>query len=139
MRFWRKGHSGEAQSRRPSRSNGQLVLEVGEGLSARLRLAARERDLSPEALAVELLAFGLERAALRARADAVLKTLTPREHEVVWLTARGRTNRQIAEKLVVSPETVKTHVRHALEKLSVRSKAELRLLLLDLGIRWWEH
>jgi DNA-binding CsgD family transcriptional regulator len=40
--------------------------------------------------------------------------------------------------LVISPETVKTHVRHVLEKFNVRSKAELRLQLLDLGVRWWE-
>jgi DNA-binding NarL/FixJ family response regulator len=39
---------------------------------------------------------------------------------------------------VVSTETVKTHVRHVLEKLGVRSKADLRLLLLDMGIRWWQ-
>ena len=34
---------------------------------------------------------------------------------------------------------MKTHVRHVLEKLGVHSKAELRLLLLALGIRWWEE
>jgi DNA-binding NarL/FixJ family response regulator len=81
---------------------------------------------------------GLEQEVLRTQVRAILEALTPREQEVTWYTARGYTNRQIAEALVVSIETVKTHVRHVLEKLGVRSKADLRLLLLNLGIRWWE-
>ncbi len=54
------------------------------------------------------------------------------------LAARGHTNRQIATALVVSPETVKTHVRNILLKLGLHSKADLRLLMLDLGLRWWQ-
>jgi RNA polymerase sigma factor (sigma-70 family) len=125
--------------RRRSRSNGRLVFEVDAELSTQLRQAARASQRTPEALAVELLERGLEKEAQRAQVQAVLETLTPREQEVTWLTARGYTNRQIAEVLVLSPETVKTHVRHILEKLGVGSKADLRLLLLDLGIRWWEE
>jgi len=125
--------------RRPSRSNGRLVFEVDEELSTQLRLAARASEQAPETLAVKLLERGLEREAQRAQVQNTLKSLSPREQEVTWLTARGYTNRQIADSLVLSPETVKTHVRHILEKLGVRSKADLRLLLLDLGIRWWEE
>jgi RNA polymerase sigma factor (sigma-70 family) len=124
--------------RRSSRSNGRLVFEVNEELSAQLRLVARASEQAPETLAAELLARGLEQEAHRTQVQSILKTLSPREQEVTWLTARGYTNRKIAEILVLSPETVKTHVRHILEKLGVRSKADLRLLLLDLGIRWWE-
>jgi DNA-binding CsgD family transcriptional regulator len=87
-------------------------------------------------LITNLLARGLEQEALRAQAETTLSILTPREQEVAWLTARGHTNQQIAETLVISPETVKTHVRHVLDKFRVRSKADLRLLLLDLGVRW---
>ena len=125
--------------RRPSRSNGRLVFEVNEELSTQLRLAARTSEQAPETLAAELLTRGLEQDAQRAQVQTTLKTLSPREQEVTWFTARGYTNRQIADILVLSPETVKTHVRHVLEKLGVRSKADLRLLLLDLGIRWWEE
>lgn len=115
-----------------------LVLRAGAELAARLRLVADARDLSPRALAIDLLERGLEKEALRARAERALDALTPRERDVVWLTARGCTNQEIAEALVISSETVKTHVRNALGKFGVRSKADLRLLLLDLGIRWWE-
>ncbi len=55
--------------------------------------------------------------------------LTPREREVLQLIVAGQTNRQIADCLVVSPETVKTHVRHVLGKMGVNRKAELRALL----------
>ena len=55
--------------------------------------------------------------------------LTPREREILQLIVAGQTNRQMAECLVVSPETVKTHVRHVLGKLGVSRKAELRVLL----------
>jgi RNA polymerase sigma factor (sigma-70 family) len=124
--------------RRRLRSNGRLVFEVDAELSAQLRHAARASEQAPEAFAAELLARGLKQEAQRKQAQTILETLTPREQEVTWLTARGYTNRKIAEVLVLSPETVKTHVRHILEKLGVSSKADLRLLLLDLGIRWWE-
>jgi DNA-binding NarL/FixJ family response regulator len=116
-----------------------MTLEVGEELSMRLRQVARTSKRTPEQLAIELLARGLEKRARRNQVQAILDQLTPREQEVARFTARGYTNRQIAEALVVSPETVKTHVRHVREKLGVHSKAELRLLLLDLRIRWWER
>jgi DNA-binding CsgD family transcriptional regulator len=52
--------------------------------------------------------------------------LTRREREVLALIAAGQTNREMAESLVVSPETVKTHVRHVLGKLGAARKAEIR-------------
>jgi RNA polymerase sigma factor (sigma-70 family) len=123
---------------RRRRSSERLVFEIEPKLSDQLRLAARVSKQSTESFATELLARGLEREDLRIQVRSVLAALTPREEQVTRLTARGYTNRQIADALVVSTETVKTHVRHVLEKLGVRSKADLRLLLLDMGIRWWQ-
>lgn len=113
-------------------------VEVGPEIFAHLRRAARLRRRSPQALARDLLTRGLSQETLREHTEAVLSGLTPREAEVLWQAARGRTNRQIATALVVSPETVKTHVHNILLKLGLRSKADLRLLMLDLGIRWWQ-
>jgi ATP/maltotriose-dependent transcriptional regulator MalT len=53
------------------------------------------------------------------------KDLTERELEVARLVARGYTNHMIAEALYISDSTVKVHVRHILEKLGARSRAEL--------------
>ncbi len=138
MYFRRWFRPKRAQPESPFSGNDRFTLELDDGLFVQLRLAARTLGQSPETLITNLLARGLEQEALRAQAETTLSILTPREQEVAWLTARGHTNQQIAEKLVISPETVKTHVRHVLDKFRVRSKADLRLLLLDLGVRWWE-
>jgi DNA-binding NarL/FixJ family response regulator len=53
-----------------------------------------------------------------------LEALSDREREVLGLMADGLRNREIAERLVISEATVKTHVRHVLEKLRVRNRAE---------------
>ena len=129
-----KEHSLEAQDPRGNR----LALEIDGELSAQLSLKARTRGQTVGGLVTDLIARGLQQDGLRSQAEAALASLTPREQEVAWLTARGHTNPQIAEALIISPETVKTHVAHVLEKFGVRSKAELRVRLLDLGVRWWE-
>lgn len=110
----------------------QLVFRLGPQLSDRLRLAAYARKRTPTALAAELLDRGLERERLRARAEEALEVLTPREREVARLTVRGYTNREIAQALVISPETVKTHLRNLLGKFALPSKTELRLHLQEL-------
>lgn len=115
--------------RRERTREARLILEIEPALAARLRRAARARHRSPQALAVELLTRGLAREYLRRRTEQALASLTPRQREVVTLAARGQTNRQIAETLVIAPETVKSHLRNALAKLGLHTKAELRLLL----------
>jgi PAS domain S-box-containing protein len=51
--------------------------------------------------------------------------LTPREHEVVELVALGCTGGEIATRLGLSPETVRTHVRHAMAKVGAHTRAQL--------------
>jgi PAS domain S-box-containing protein len=52
------------------------------------------------------------------------RALSPREREVLGLLARGLTGEQIAERLVLSPETVRTHIRNAREKLGASTRVE---------------
>jgi DNA-binding NarL/FixJ family response regulator len=49
--------------------------------------------------------------------------LTPREAEVLWLIARGRTNQQIAEELVLSIRTVERHISTIYEKLQLHGRS----------------
>ena len=49
--------------------------------------------------------------------------LTPREREVIALVAAGRTNRETARYLWISPHTVRTHLEHIFEKLKVTTRA----------------
>jgi LuxR family transcriptional regulator, regulator of acetate metabolism len=53
-----------------------------------------------------------------------LAMLTPREQEVLAMLAEGETNARIAQRLVVSEDTVKTHVKHILRKLGVRNRSQ---------------
>jgi DNA-binding NarL/FixJ family response regulator len=54
-----------------------------------------------------------------------LALLTEREREVLMLVAAGLSNDEIAEQLVVSPATAKTHVNRAMTKLGARDRAQL--------------
>lgn len=51
-------------------------------------------------------------------------SLSPRESEILTLLAEGKTQRQIAADLVISPKTVATHIQHLLAKLGVNSRAQ---------------
>ena len=63
-----------------------------------------------------------------------LGELTPREREVMGLVAAGLSNGEIAEHLVVSPATAKTHVSRALCKLHARDRAQLVTLAYETGL-----
>ena len=52
-------------------------------------------------------------------------SLTPSEQAVSRLVAEGLTNREVADRLFVSPHTVNTHLRHAFEKLAVPTRTAL--------------
>jgi DNA-binding NarL/FixJ family response regulator len=63
-----------------------------------------------------------------------LKELTRREREAVILVAQGLSNEQIAERMVISPLTARTHVSRAATKLQVRDRAQLVVLAYESGL-----
>lgn len=60
--------------------------------------------------------------------------LSPREMEVLQALVDGLSNREIAERLVISSETVKTHMRHIMEKLVVSDRTQAALKALQMGM-----
>ena len=66
--------------------------------------------------------------------DPALALLTPREQEVLLAVATGLSNTEIAEKLVVSEATVKTHVGSILAKLDLRNRVQAVIFAYDVGL-----
>ena len=69
-----------------------------------------------------------------AGSGSVGKNLTKREREILALVAEGLSNREIADRLVLSPETVKSHVAAILEKLNVSDRTQAAIYAVRNGL-----
>jgi len=70
----------------------------------------------------------------RKMAELLLGSLKPREVEILHLMAQGRTNREMAQQLMVSVSTVKNHVQHIIAKLEVSDRTQAAVRAAELGL-----
>jgi DNA-binding NarL/FixJ family response regulator len=98
-----------------------------------VRVAARGDALLAPSITRELIDRYIAQP-LRTEADAELAGLTNREREAVVLVAQGLSNDEIAERMVISPLTAKTHINRAMTKLHARDRAQLVVLAYESGL-----
>jgi DNA-binding NarL/FixJ family response regulator len=116
-------------------ASGFLVkdTEPAELLHAIRVVAAGEALLSP-GVTRRLIAEFAAQPGRRALPAPGLGVLTQREREVMALVASGLSNQQIAEELVVSPATIRTHISRAMTKLHARDRAQLVVFAYQSGL-----
>jgi DNA-binding NarL/FixJ family response regulator len=116
-------------------ASGFLLKDVtAEHLFEAVRIvAAGEALLAPTVTRRLIDEFARLRPQLPVRPER-LRDLTPRETEVLPLVAEGLSNAEIAERLVVTKETVKTHVSRILGKLDLRDRSQAVVLAYETGL-----
>jgi DNA-binding NarL/FixJ family response regulator len=116
-------------------ASGFLLKDVpAEQLIAGIRVvAAGEALLAPSVTRRLIHEFARAAPSAQERPKA-LEELTPREEEVLKLIARGMSNAEIAESLIVGETTVKTHVARVLMKLGVRDRVQAVVLAYESGL-----
>jgi DNA-binding NarL/FixJ family response regulator len=115
-------------------ASGFLLKDVpAETLFEAVRVIAGGEALLAPAITRRLIAEFARLRPRQVRPDA-LAALTPRETEILGLVAEGLSNAEIAERLVLSDETVKTHVSHVLRKLGLRDRAQAVVVAYESGL-----
>ena len=121
-------HEGWAKALAAGRFDGEAKLHGADGVVIAVQWAASVESVSG-GQRVLLVALSVSRWGSRFRRNVTCeeppRSLTGREREVVHLVSLGSAGPEIAEELGISHETVRTHVRNAMDKLGARSRAHL--------------
>jgi DNA-binding NarL/FixJ family response regulator len=117
-------------------ASGFLLKDVHpEELAEAIRVVARGEALLATTVTRRLLdAFATSTPPVPPMRARVLAALTDAELRVLVLIGRGLSNEEIAAELVVAETTVRTHVRHILDKLELRNRVQAVVLAYDAGL-----
>ncbi|WP_203979777.1 response regulator transcription factor [Planotetraspora silvatica] len=116
-------------------ASGFLLKDVRrDDLVGAVRVVASGEALLAPSITKRLIAEFAARPRPSKKAPPAVETLTGRERQVLELLARGHSNAEIAARLVVSEETVKTHVSHVLAKLFLRDRVHAVILAYEIGV-----
>jgi DNA-binding NarL/FixJ family response regulator len=121
----------------PTNHTQLLVLELDPVNARHLGQLAENANISRQEAAQDLLQNALlERQVAETHLNH-WRALTPRQQQIAALACLNFTNRQIAARLNISPQTVKAHLRNLLHRFDLHSKTELRLALEDWDFSSW--
>ena len=117
-------------------ASGFLLKDVRPSdLIEAIRIVARgDALLAPSVTRRLLESIAPSLPALRPPKVGLLDALTPTERKVLALVGRGASNNEIAAELFVADTTVRTHIRHILEKLALRDRVQAVVLAYDTGL-----
>lgn len=105
-----------------------------EDLVAAIRVVARGEALLDPAITRSVVAAFVRSTPARPQLQKKLARLTTREHETLRLLASGLSNAEIADALVLSEATAKSHVGHILAKLDVRDRVQAVIFAYEVGL-----
>ncbi|MGB9640294.1 MAG: response regulator transcription factor [Anaerolineales bacterium] len=108
-------------------------------LNHMLRVLAEQEGRPVQQIANELLTYALSERFAAQEYLQRWQRLSRREQQVVALLCLGYSYRQIAEQLIVSYDTIKTHVRNSLHKFDLDNVSELRRALADWDFSQWQQ
>jgi DNA-binding NarL/FixJ family response regulator len=114
-------------------------LDLNDSLQTTLSTIAKDEGRPEAELIPELLNAGLTQYTSNERLWNKWEFLSPREKDVTALVCLGYTNRQVAARLNISPETVKDRLKSALYKFNITKRTELRLLFANWDFSEWER
>jgi DNA-binding NarL/FixJ family response regulator len=116
-------------------ASGFLLKDItAERLFDAVRVVAAGEALLAPSVTRRLISVFTGRRPSRSRWSNLVAALTPRETDVLRLIATGLSNAEIADRLVVSEETVKTHVSRMLSKLGLRDRTQAVIAAYESGL-----
>ena len=114
------------------------ALSIDDALLADLDARAEQEQRPREVVARDLLAFALDQVEAGETYLEIWWTLSPREQQVAALVCLEYSNREIADRLMIAPNTVKTHVSKVLRKFNLPNRDTLRQVLFNWNFSSWE-
>jgi len=110
-------------------NSGSRTYEISESLQTTLTTLAEHESRPVDELIPDLLAAGLTQYVSNDKLWNKWESLSPREQQVAALACLGYTNREIGERLHISPETAKVRLQRACTKFGLNTRSQLSMLL----------
>jgi len=112
--------------------------QVSESMQVTLTTLSQHEGRPEDDLVQDLLAAGLTHYYESEDLWRKWRSITPREQDVAALACLGFSNREIAARLHISPNTVKSRLHNVLRKFNLHNRADLRVMLADWDFSAWQ-